>query len=120
VNKSTTDLPLAEMLRIMDVARVLRQEREIAREQFNREEAKTLLKQRLKASSEVTGSTATDEEIDAAIESYFNNLHTYRDPPWGLQVLLAHLYVRRVLAAVILVMLAVLGAGVWFLAGHTP
>ena len=42
-----TDLPLAEMLRIMDVARTLRQEREIAQEQFNREEARQLLRQRL-------------------------------------------------------------------------
>ena len=111
------DLPLAEMLRIMDVARTLRQEREIAEEQFNREEARQLLRQRLKASTEITGSHVTDAEIEAAIESYFNNLHTYHDPPWGVEVFLAHLYVRRVQVFVVLIVIAVLAAGLWLLAG---
>src|SRR5688572_33075782 len=105
------------MLRIMDVARTLRQEREIAQEQFNREEARQLLRERLKASTEITGSQVTEGEIDAAIESYFNNLHTYRDPPWGVQVFLAHLYVRRVLVLVVLAIGALLGGGLWRLLG---
>jgi predicted N-acyltransferase len=117
VDTRPTDLPLAEMLRIMDVARTLRQEREIAQEQFNREEARLLLRQRLKASTEITGSQVTEAEIDAAIESYFNNLHTYHDPPWGVQVFLAHLYVRRVQVLLILIAAAVLAAGAWLLAG---
>jgi hypothetical protein len=117
VDQKPADLPLAEMLRIMDVARTLRQEREIAEEQFNREEARQLLRQRLKASTEITGSHVTDAEINAAIESYFNNLHTYHDPPWGLQVFLAHLYVRRVQVFVVLVLIAVLIAGLWFVTG---
>jgi hypothetical protein len=117
VDTKPADLPLAEMLRIMDVARTLRQEREIAQEQFNREEARQLLRQRLMASTEITGSQVTDAEIDAAIESYFNNLHTYHDPPWGVEVFLAHLYVRRVQAFVVLVVIAVLIAGLWLLTG---
>jgi hypothetical protein len=117
VEQKPADLPLAEMLRIMDVARTLRQEREIAQEQFNREEARQLLRQRLKASTEITGSHVTDAEIDVAIESYFNNLHTYRDPPWGVEVFLAHLYVRRVQVFVVLVVIAVLIAGLWLVTG---
>jgi len=117
VETRPTDLPLAEMLRIMDVARTLRQEREIAQEQFNREEARALLRQRLKASTEITGSQVTEAEIDAAIESYFNNLHTYRDPPWGVQVFLAHLYVRRVQVLVLLFAMTALAVGLWLIAG---
>lgn len=115
---TANDLPLGEMLRIMDVARTLRQEREIAQEQFNRDEARTLLRQRLKASTEITGSQVTDAEIEAAIESYFNNLHTYHDPPMGLEVFLAHLYVRRVLAFVLLAVVLVLGLAAWFVFGR--
>jgi len=118
VDTSPTNLPLAEMLRIMDVARTLRQEREVAREQFNREEARTLLRERLKASTEITGSQVTEEEIDAAIESYFNNLHTFHNPPWGVQVFLAHLYVRRVQVFVVSLIATLLIAGLWFLAGR--
>jgi hypothetical protein len=118
VDNSPTNLPLTETLRIMDVARTLRQEREIAAEQFNREEARLLLRQRLKASTEITGSLVTEEEIDAAIESYFNNLHLYRDPPWGIQVFLAQLYVRRVQVLLILLLITVLCAVLWLLAGR--
>jgi hypothetical protein len=117
VDTRPTDLPLAEMLRIMDVARTLRQEREIAEEQFNREEARALLRQRLKASTEITGSQVTEAEIDAAIESYFNNLHTYRDPPWGVQVFLAHLYVRRVQVLLLLFVTTALAVGLWLFVG---
>jgi hypothetical protein len=118
VDQTPTDLPLAEMLRIMDVARTLRQEREIAEEQFNREEARRLLRDRLKASTEITGSQVTEAEIDAAIESYFNNLHTYRDPPWGVEVFLAHLYVRRVQVFLALIVIVLLIAALWLVAGR--
>ena len=117
MESTSNNLPLAEMLRIMDVARTLRQEREIAREQFNREEARMLLRQKLRASTEITGSQVTEEEIDAAIEAYFNNLHTYRDPPWGVQVFLAHLYVRRVAMLIVLVIVMTLMAGIWLMIG---
>ena len=117
MSDTANNLPLGEMLRIMDVARTLRQEREIANEQFNREEARALLRKRLKASTEITGSEVTEAEIDAAIESYFNNLHTYRDPPWGLGVFLAHLYVRRVQILVVLIVIAALTLGGWLLLG---
>jgi hypothetical protein len=89
------DLSLGEMLQIMDVARILKREQDIAREQFNRDEARELLRKRLLASTELTGSTVTAVEVDAAIEQYFNNLHTYRDPPWSPSVVFAHLYIRR-------------------------
>ncbi len=117
MSNSTGDLPLGEMLRIMDVARALRQEREIAREQFNREEARALLRERLQASTGITGSQVTAAEIEAAIELYFNNLHTYRDPPWGVQVFLAHLYVRRVLVLGLTIALTLALGGLWFLLG---
>ena len=100
------DLSLGEMLRIMDVARTLRKERDIAAEQFNRDEARALLRKKLLESKEITGDEFTEAEVEAALDQYFNNLHTYRDPPAGLSVLLAHLYVRRTLVFTVLLVAA--------------
>ena len=118
--ETANDVSLGEMLRIMDVARTLRQERETAQQQFHREEARALLRQRLKASTEITGSPVTDEEIDAAMESYFNNLHTYRDPPMGLEVLFARLYVSRVPIMTLLAAVCIGGAVAWFVMWGLP
>ncbi len=89
------DLTLHEMLRIMDVARSLREEQETVEREFSREETIALIRERLLASSEITGDTVSPEEVDAAIELYFGNLHRFPDPPGGLQYALAHLWVMR-------------------------
>jgi hypothetical protein len=105
----TSDLSLGEMLRIMDVARAFQKERDIAREQFSRDEARALLRKKLLESKEITGDEFTDADVEAALDQYFNNLHTYHDPPAGISVLLAHLYIRRtwVVTAVVLIALFV-------------
>ncbi|MBX3441330.1 MAG: hypothetical protein KF774_02900 [Planctomyces sp.] len=104
----SAELSLDEQLRIMDVARALRKERDVAAAQFNREEVRAIIRQRLMASTEITGDTLNEADVDAAIELYFNNLHTYRDPPWSLSLLLAHLYVRRLQVAAGLAVVAAL------------
>jgi hypothetical protein len=96
----------------MDVARALRRERDIAAEQFNRDEVRSRLRERLMASTEITGDQFTPAEVEAALDQYFNNLHTYRDPPWSMPLFFAHLYIRRKRVLLVLVLCAVL---VWWI-----
>ena len=104
---------LHQMLRIMDVARTLRREREVVEQQFNIDQTKALLRQRLLASTEITGEQLSAAEVDAALDLYFNNLHTFREPDGGLQTFLAHLYIRRRTVAAWLVALCLIVAALW-------
>ena len=68
--------------------------------------------QRLLSAAEVTGERVTPEEVDVAIERYYDSLYAYSEPPPGVGTVLAHAYVRRrMIAAIVvpLVMVAVLG-----------
>jgi hypothetical protein len=69
-------LSLPELIRIMDVA--------------------TALRKRLLEAAKVSGEAVTAEQIDAAIEDYYDKLHKFEEPEWSLQVLLAKLYVHRI------------------------
>ena len=88
-------LSVPEMLRIMDVATALRQDRELVEEQLDVEKLKERLKERMLAASKVTGEPVTPEEVDAAIRQYYAGLYTFREPKLGFSVALAHLWVRR-------------------------
>ncbi len=83
------------MLHVLDVARTLRRDQEVVESELNKEELFASLRERLLAAAEAAGDNVSQAEVDAAIEIYFNNLHTYSDPPWSFSVFLAHLYVRR-------------------------
>ena len=88
-------LSVAEMLRIMDVATTLRLDRELVEEQLNVEQLKERLKERMLAASKVTGESVTPEEVDAAIDRYYANLYTFREPKMSFAVAMAHAWVRR-------------------------
>ena len=110
-------LTLDEMTRVMDVARTLRKERSIAEQELNREEAVKLLRVKLREAADLAGDPVTDEQIDAAIENYFDNLHEFESPEPGLETALASVYVRRKLIAGWLLALAaaaVVTWGIWF------
>lgn len=98
---------------MMDMARTLRDERAAVEREFNADETRALLREKLLASTKISGDTITPAEVDAAIELYFNNLHTYRDPPLRFEVFLAHLYVRRWLLLWSGVGLVILGTVLW-------
>jgi hypothetical protein len=89
------EFSLAEMIRIMDVATALRQDRELVEEQLNLDQIKARLREKLTASAKVTGEEVTDAEVDAAIEQYYSNLHAFREPSGDFRIVLAHLWVRR-------------------------
>ncbi|MDH3583856.1 MAG: DUF6384 family protein [Phycisphaerae bacterium] len=95
ISSNPADLSLAEMMRVMDVATTLRRERTTAFRELDRDQTKAQLRQRLLAAAEVTGEAVTEREVDAAIDLYFQNLHTYRPPGRSVSVVLAHLYVMR-------------------------
>jgi hypothetical protein len=86
---------LNDMMRIMDVATALRKDRELVEEQLNLDELKARLRERLAAGAAITGEKVTTEEIDAAVDHYFDTLYAYRDPPWSVSRVLAHIYVER-------------------------
>lgn len=90
-----TRLTLDEMTRVMDVARTLRKERSIAERELNREETVKLLRLKLREAADLAGDPVTDEQIEIAIEQYFDNLHEFDPPDSGWETTMAHIYVRR-------------------------
>lgn len=109
------DLSLEETLRVMDVARELRDRRETAEEMFRRGDLRSKLREKLVRTARMSGDPVTEAEIDAAIGQYFESVHTYQDPPPGLRWFLAHSWVwrRRLLACGIAI--ATIAGGLWFL-----
>lgn len=95
VSTSARDLTLVETLRVLEVARGLRQEREVAEVALVRDEVRTLMRKRLMDAAVITGDKVTESDVDAAIEQYFATQHTYQDPPMSFSVVLAHLWIRR-------------------------
>ena len=93
--RTNTGESLAEMMRIMDVATALRREREKAEDELDFDETRKRLRKRLLNAAAATGEKVTPEEVEVAIDRYFDELYTYEEPRRGLKMLLARLYVRR-------------------------
>jgi len=91
----TQQLTLEETLRIMDVATTLRKEQSVVEQQLNIEETKAMLRERLLAAAQVTGERLTEQQVDIAIEHYYDKLHVFEPPKWSLSLAMAHLYVMR-------------------------
>ncbi|TWT77990.1 hypothetical protein Pla123a_17890 [Posidoniimonas polymericola] len=88
-------MTIAEMTRLMDVAAAIRKERLTAEQQLNIDETKQLLRERLLETARITGDPVTEQEIDAAIDAYYERRHEFTPPEPGMETLLASLYVRR-------------------------
>jgi hypothetical protein len=113
---------VSEVLRVMDVATAIRQDRELVEEQLDLDALKARLRDRMIAAAKVTGEEVTPEEVDAAIAQYYNSLHTFQEPPPGFAVTLAHLWVRRWPLARLGALAVVAAALVWglFLSPSAP
>ena len=111
--KSPPQITLDEMLRVMDVATELRQQRETVEKEFAVDETRQMLRERLLAATSITGERVSEVEVDTAIAQYFSTLYTYREPPRSLNVTLAHLYVRRGQLSVSLVLVLALAGASW-------
>lgn len=106
-------LSLPELIRIMDVATELRKEQEVVEEQLEIDQIKVRLRERLLEAAKVAGEPVTAEQIDAAIEDYYDKLHSFEEPKWSLSVMLAHFYVRRATIIKWVVAIGALAAAAW-------
>ncbi len=89
------NLTIDQTLRVMDIAREIRDKRETAEEMFRRDDLRRRLREKLLRTAELSGDTVSETEIDVAIDHYLSKLHTYEDPPGGMQRFLAHCWVKR-------------------------
>lgn len=111
------NLSLEETLRVMDVARELRDRRETAEEMFRRDDLRRDLRDKLVRTARMSGDDVTEEEIEAAIQQYFDSVHTYQDPEPGMKRFLAHCWVWRGRIAAGAAALATLAGSFWFMFG---
>ncbi|WP_168566239.1 DUF6384 family protein [Crateriforma spongiae] len=108
------NLTLEETLRVMDVARELRDRRQTAEEMFRRDEVRQKLREKLMKTARLSGDNLTEAELDTAIQQYMDRLHTYQDPAPGMNSFLAHLWVRRHQVAWTLATIAAAAGGLWY------
>lgn len=94
-NLPKSHLTLEETLRVMDVAREMREQRQSAEEMFRRDDLRHNLRNKLLRQAKMSGNEVTGAEIDAAISQYLERRHVYEDPPAGLSSFLAHAWVYR-------------------------
>ena len=110
---SPVSLSLGETLRIMDVASALRRQREQAQQQLAADEMRSQLRRKVLEAAQVTGERISEQEADAAITHYFDNLHTFREPRSGFRLFLARLYIRRKTVLAVVAIAAATLAIVW-------
>lgn len=111
------DLTLQETLRVMDVAREMRENRQSAEEMFRRDDLRIALRDKLLRTARMSGDSVTEAEIDAAIGQYMDRLHTFQPAEPGVSKFVAHLWVWRGRIAVGLATAASVAGAFWFLFG---
>ncbi|MFK8113596.1 MAG: DUF6384 family protein [Rubripirellula sp.] len=109
------NLSLEETLRVMDVAREMRQRRETAEEMFRRDDLRSKLRDKLVRTARVSGDNVTEAEIEAAIAQYFETLHTYEDPESGWDSFVAHCWIWRGRILASAATIAAVAGSFWFL-----
>ena len=111
------DLSLEETLRVMDVAREMRENRQSAEEMFRRDDLRANLRDKLVRTAQMSGDDVTEAEIDAAIGQYMDRLHTFQPAEPGMSKLMAHLWVWRGRVVTGLAAAATVAGAFWFLFG---
>ncbi|GAB5514929.1 DUF6384 family protein [Rhodopirellula baltica] len=108
------DLTIAETLRVMDVARELRDRRTTAEEMFRSDDVRIQLREKLMRTAAMSGDHVSEAEIDAAIDQYLSNLHTYEEPKPGLKKFVAYCWIWRTRIAMAATAAAAAGAWCFF------
>ena len=111
------ELTIAETLRVMDVAREMRDQRKTAEEMFRRDDLRSRLREKLIRTAHMSGDNVTAAEIDAAIDQYLETLHTFEDPEPGWESFIAHCWVWRGRIAMGIATASVIASSLWFLLG---
>ena len=120
--QSKTELPgqnltLEETLRVMDVAREMRDRRQQAEVMFRRDDMRSALRDKLLRTARMSGDNVTEAEIDAAIAQYMETLHTYEDPESGMKKFIAHCWIWRQRIAWSMAGIAATAGGLWYFFG---
>jgi hypothetical protein len=111
------NLTLEETLRVMDVAREMRDQREKAEVMFHREDVRKALRDKLLRSARMSGDDVTEAEIDAAIGQYMDTLHTFDAPKGGFKNFVAHCWVWRDRILWSVAGMAAAAGGLWYFFG---
>jgi hypothetical protein len=111
------DLTLQETLRVMDVAREMRENRQSAEEMFRRDDLRAALRDKLVRTARMSGDDVTEAEIDAAIGQFMDRQHTFQPAQPGFSNVMAHLWVWRARVATGLAAAAAVAGAFWFLFG---
>lgn len=111
------ELTLEETLRVMDVAREMREQREQAEEMFRRDDMRSALREKLMRTARMSGDNVTEAEIDAAIRQYMETLHTYEDPKSGFKNFVAHCWIWRDRILYSVAGAAAAAGGLWYFFG---
>ncbi len=109
------NLTLQQTLRVMDVAREMRENRQNAEEMFRQDDQRSALREKLLRTARMSGEDVTEAEIDAAIGQYMDRLHTFQAPPAGFGLWLAHAWIWRGRIASGLAVATTIVASFWFL-----
>ncbi|WP_169981324.1 DUF6384 family protein [Tautonia rosea] len=112
---SPGDPSLGEMLQILEASARMRKDRDLVAEQLNLNEVKARLRDRILAAARASGDPVRPEEVDVAIDHYYDSLYDFREPPLSPEVALAHLYVRRWSLSAVLVTFGIGLALLWLL-----
>ncbi len=89
------NLTLEETIRVMDVAREMRDKRETAEEMFRQDDIRAGLREKLMKAARISGDKVTEAEIDVAIDQYLATVHAYQEPEFGMKSFMAHCWVWR-------------------------
>ena len=111
--KISADMSIEEVMRVMDVASTMRREQEVVEREFNLETSKQLLRDKLKSTAQLTGEPLTHEQIEAAVNWYYDRQHEYKEPAKNLTWYLAHLYVARVTIISFAAPIILTAAAIW-------
>ncbi len=95
------DTDVKAFMRMMDVASLLRRQRENAEQQLDIGQTKAEIRKKLVATAEITGEKLTEAEIETAINSYFSGLYAFREPKKNVVYRMAQLYVDRARIALV-------------------
>ena len=110
------ELTLEETLRVMDVAREMRDQRVTAEKMFRQDSIRQQLREKLLRQAKALHEDVSEAEIDAAIDQYLATQHRFQKPDGGFKNFVAHCWVWRdriLLGAAAVAGAAVAAGGIW-------
>ncbi len=107
-------LTIDQTLRVMDVARSLRDDRETAQKLYRVDSVRKNLRDKLMRTAALSGDRVSESEIDAAIDQYLASLHRYEPPGPGLKRMMATAWVWRNALIAAAVGAGTIGGALWF------